>query len=273
MRWTRVLPLLTAVLVSTTAHAAATIDASAWRADLDRIATELPARHPNAFHRMTRASWDSAVTDIRGRLPVLTRNQAVVSFMQLVALVHDGHTAINPMFDPSLGFRYYPLELYAYDDGLFVRSASPAHAALVGAKVVKIGRVSADAALAAAGTTIPSENEWWVRGWAPERVMVPEVLDGLGLCDDMEKLPVVVERNGKQQTVVLAPAGTFKPNGHDPRALADHTGWTELKGTGELPLWRRRPQDFYWFEYQASQKTLYVCYRMVGDRLGEPGSN
>jgi hypothetical protein len=273
MRWLPLFLLAALTLSVPTARAADTIDATAWRADLDRIASELPARHPNLFHRMTRASWDSAVTDIGKRLPGMNRNQAIVSFMKLVALARDGHTAINPVFDVSLGFRYYPLELYAYDDGLFVRSAAPAHASLVGARVVRIGRATADAALAAAGTTIPSENEWWMRTWAPDRVMVPEVLDGLGLVDDMEKLPIVVERNGKQETVVLSPAGKYAPRGHDPRAAVDRTGWVEQKGSGEAPLRLRRAQDPYWFEYFAPQKTLYVSYRMVLDRPGAPGSN
>src|SRR3954463_12596938 len=86
-------------LFSTVGQAQTDTGMTAWRADLKMIAEQVPARHPNAFFRMTKASWDSAVTSIDKSLPSMTRNQATVAFMQLVAMVTDGHTSINPMFD------------------------------------------------------------------------------------------------------------------------------------------------------------------------------
>ena len=273
MRLTRSFLTSAALLLwLSTAHAAgAPIDAAAWRADLRRIAIELPQRHPNAFHRMSRSAWDSSVARIERRLPTMTRNQAIVAFMQLVAQVRDGHTSINPLFDPALQFRYYPIELYSYEDGLFVRSAPPAQAALVGAKVTKIGRLSAEDAMVAAGSTVPVENGWWGRAWATERLVTPEVLDGLGIADDMEKLPLEIERNGKKETVTIAPAGKMEPRGHDPRGAIDRSSWKVLGADASQPLWQRNPDQPYWFEYVAPQKTLYVCYRMVMDRMGHRG--
>ena len=46
-----------------------------------------------------------------------------------MTLLGDAHTNVEP--DSSLGLRFYPLELYAFDDGLFVRSADVAHASIV----------------------------------------------------------------------------------------------------------------------------------------------
>ena len=122
------------------AAAPAAFDPVAWREDLRLLARELPARHPNAFLRMSRATWDSAVGAIDARLPSMTRNEAVVALMGLVAMVNDGHTSINPLFDPALGVRYYPIELRYFDDGLFVRAAEQEFSRLAGAKVLRIGR-------------------------------------------------------------------------------------------------------------------------------------
>ena len=47
-----------------------------WRADVTLLARELPQRHPDAFHWITRALWDSATGDLDRRLPALTRNHA-----------------------------------------------------------------------------------------------------------------------------------------------------------------------------------------------------
>ena len=245
------------------AQAGRAFEARAWAGDVAVIARELPARHPDAFFRLPRSRWDSASAATARRMPSLTRPQALVALLELVALVHDGHTSINPFFDRAAGVRWYPIELYQFDDGLFVRSAAPRHAALVGAKVLRIGRVSADSALAAVARVIPHENEWWVRGWAGQYLGLAEVLDGLGLVEDPERLPLVIEQQGRRETVVVSPAGTLSPSGHDPMRTIDRSGWAVMSGAGEPPLWLRHPGLPYWSEYLPAERTLYVSYRAV----------
>ena len=243
----------------------AAFDGASWGQDLDLIARELPARHPDLFFRMSRASWDSAVGALDSRLPAMTRNQAMVAFMELVGLVSDGHTLVIPLFDPAVGVRYYPLQLHAFDDGLYVRWASPEHAALAGAKVLRIGRASAEEAMAAAARTVPHENEGWARAWAPGRLFIAEILDGLGLVDDMENLPIVVEIGGRRDSVVVGPAGRFVPSGHNPNTGIDLSGWAEMRDAGSAPLWLRNPDRPYWVEFVGADGTLYVSYRGVVD--------
>jgi hypothetical protein len=210
-------------------------DVAAWRGDLRLLATELPRRHPAPFHRITAAQWDSATGSLNRRLPTLTRNQTLVELYRLVALIGDAHTVVQP--HPALGLRYYPLELYAFEDGLFVRRADSAHADLVGARVVRIGRVSADSALAAAGTIVSHENDGWVRAWGPFNLMIPELLDGLALADDVERLALVVERDGRRATAVVSPAGRFQHHGP-----VGTSGWLSMR-RAPPSLWEQRPDE------------------------------
>ena len=97
-------------------------EVTAWREDLRTLATELPRRHPLLFEqltptRLTQARLDSAVAALDARIPQLARHEVIVGMEQIMALVGAGHTSINPFFDPTLGFRYYPLELYDFGDG------------------------------------------------------------------------------------------------------------------------------------------------------------
>ena len=266
------LSLLTAAGGSAQAGRPAAFDPEAWRGDLRLLARELPARHPDAFYRMSRASWDSAVGAIDRRLPTMTKNQAMVAFMELVALVRDGHTSINPIFDPAIGVRYYPLEFYAFDDGLHVRSAAPEHAGLAGAKVLRVGNATADEALAAVARVIPNENEWLARGWAARWLGFAEVLDGLGIVNDMEALPLVVEKDGRQETVVVRPVARLEAAGHDPGAGIDRTGWVDMRGPGDAPLWLRNPERVYFAEFVPAERLLYVAYRGVVDSPHPPGN-
>ncbi len=232
-------------------------DVAGWRADLALLATELPRRHPGPFHQITAAQWDSAVSSLDHRLATLSRNQMLVEFARLVALLGDAHTVLQP--DPSLGLRYYPLELYAFEDGLFVRRADSAHAALVGAKVLRIGWVTADSALAAVAAIVSHENDGWVRAWGPFQLMIPEMLDGLGLAADMERLPIVVERDGRRSTVVVAPAGRI--GGHGPVPI-EMRAWRTMR-QAPAPLWEQRPDDVFWWTYLPDSRTLYVAQRAV----------
>lgn len=241
----------------------ASFDAEGWRQDVRLIARELPARHPNMFFRLPRARWDSAVAATEQRMGSLTPNQALVALMELVALVRDGHTSIKPLSALAAPVRYYPVEFYLFEDGLFIRSAAPEQAALAGAKVIRIGRVSAEEALAAVGRVLPHENRWWLMGWAPLWLSFAEVVDGLGLVEDLERLPVVVERGGRRETVILRPAGQLQADVHNPDAVIDRSRWTEMRQSGTAAPWRRNPGRPYWVEYLAEQRTLYVCYRAV----------
>ena len=237
-------------------------DAAAWRADLRVLARELPARHPAPFIKITAAQWDSAVTSIDRRIPTSSRNRMLVELLRLVALVGDAHTSLQP--DASLTRRYYPLELYGFEDGVYVRRADSAYAAMVGAKVLRIGRATADEAFAAAGTIIAHENEWWVRAWAPFWLAIPEVLDGLGLVTDVERLPFVVDRNGRVDTVVVAPTGRFaEAHGHGPGPI-DMRGWVSMRGGDSgPPLWEQRAEQPFWWAYLPESRTVYVSSRAV----------
>ncbi len=205
--------LLSLCAVSPLVAQSARFDATAWQEDVRVSGRELPARHPNLFYRMTRAQWDSAVTATERRMPSLSRDQALVALMELVALVHDAHTSLNPLFAPAAAVRYYGVELCRFDDGVFIRKAAPADAALAGARVLRIGRVSIDSALLAAGRLISHENDWWAGTWAPLWLTLPEVLDGLGLAADVEALPLVIERasGGRRETVTIKPLARLVP--------------------------------------------------------------
>lgn len=238
-------------------------DIAAWRQDLRVIAEQVPARHPDAFYRMSKSSWDSAVTSLDARLPRMTRNQAMVAFMQLVAMINDGHTAINPLFDPALDVHYYPIELHLFDDGLYVKAAAPAYASIVGAKVMRIGSATAEDAIRRVGTTVSQENDWFARAWAPGRLSFAEILDGLGIANASQPLALVIKRNGRQATASIAVAGRYVPGGHNPLAGIPKAGWTDMRPESSAPLWMKNPGMPYWSEYVRGDSTLYVSYRGV----------
>ena len=220
------------------------------------LARELPRRHPAPFLRISGAQWDSSVRSLDRRLPRASRNEALVGMLQLVALIGDAHTTVEP--DSGLGLRQYPLELYDFDEGLFVRRADSAHADLVGARVLRFGTVSAAEALSKVGTVIPHENEWWVRAWAPLWLTNPEIVSGLGLTRDPDHLVLVLQQGDHVDTVRIAPSAGFPLHGP-----ADETrAWATMRRAAP-PLWEQHPELPFWWTLDSATRTVYVAMRAV----------
>lgn len=244
-----------------------------WREDLAYVARELPRRHKNLFHTMRREQFDSALAVLDRTLPTLARHQIIVELARIVALVGDGHTNVAPTRDPRIGFHAYPVKLYFFKDGLFVRSAGRKYADLVGAKVVRIGRLTASEAYEAVRALIGRDNEMNARYFAPFLLVMPEILHAIGAIDDPDNAPLLLEQAGARTVAVLEPSGTapMMPSDTDV-SWAPEAGWVDMRGVDGpgTPVWLRGdPRDNLRFEYLPESRTAYVQYNKVGDQPDE----
>jgi hypothetical protein len=239
----------------------------AWREDLRFLAAELPRRHPNAFYLTPRARFDSLVAQLDARIPNLQRHEVIVGLMGIVAAVQDGHTSLNPAFG-GIGFHTYPVEFYLFQDGLFIRRAAPEQAELVGAKVLRVGRMTAGEALETVGSVISHENDQWVQALGPNYLAVPEVVHALRINPEPETLSLEIEQGGARRTVRIGQAGLLGGDGHG--GGRDRSSWRDMRGSGEPALYLRQPDKLYWMSFLPESKTLYVVYRAVVPMAEDP---
>jgi tetratricopeptide (TPR) repeat protein len=249
-------------------------EAEKWREDLRFMAEELPKRHQNLFHAMTREQYETAVKSLNERIPSLTRNQIIVELTRIVAMIGDGHTSIaGLMSDPKIGFRSYPLSLHFFKDGLFVITADREHAQAVGARVLKIGNRSAEQAFDAIKGLVfhDHNNEFGLKASAPFVLVTPEVLHAVGLVEDMDKAQFVVEKDGKQMTLELKPVVRNQTEAHSVWDYLKPQGWVDARDAASLPtpLWLKNVRDLFWFEYLSDSKTVYVQFNGVADKPDE----
>jgi tetratricopeptide (TPR) repeat protein len=250
-------------------------EAEKWREDLRYMAEEMPRRHRNLFHSMTREQFETAVKSLNERIPSLTRNQIIVEFTRIVAMVKDGHTSIAGLLsDPKVGFRSYPLSLYFFKDGLFVVTAEREHANAIGSRVLKIGNASAEQAFDAVKGLVfhDNNNEFGIKASAPFVLVTPEVLNAVGIVEDMEKAQFVLEKDGKQMTVELKPVSRSAMHGHG--SIWDYIkpqGWVDARdaSSAQTPLWLKNVRDLFWFEYLADSRTVYVQFNGVANKENE----
>lgn len=245
------------------------VEAEKWRADLRYMAEEMPLRHRNLFHTMTREQFNSAIKRLDERIPQLARHQIIVEMARIVAMVSDGHTNIAPTRDPKIHFRAYPLKLYFFKDGLFVRAAHRDYKDLVGARVIKIGNASVDQAYSAVRELIGRDNEMGARFFAPFYFVMPEVLHALGLIADVERASFVLEIQGQQKAIELKPLGEIEMAPADTDvSWITKSDWIDARDNDKAaePLWLRDPRNKFWFEYLPQSRTLYVQLNQIGNK-------
>ena len=69
----KTIQILCAILFFVLVSKAQTVEQ--WKADLQFLSTELPKRHKNLFHTMTREQFETAVKQLDAKIPTLTNNQ------------------------------------------------------------------------------------------------------------------------------------------------------------------------------------------------------
>ena len=236
------------------------------------MAEEMPKRHKNLFHTMTPEQFKGAVSRLNERISSLPRHRIIVEMARIVAMVGDGHTNIAPTRDPNIGFRAYPIKLYFFKDGLYVRAATREHAGIIGARIVKIGNASVEQAYTAVREITGRDNEMDVKFFAPHLLVMPEVLHALGLIDDMENAKFIIESRGEQKDVELKPFGAAEMMPPDTDiSWMPKADWVDARRGAQspTPLWLKDPQNKFWFEYLPDSRAVYVQFNQVTNKDNE----
>lgn len=243
-----------------------------WRADLAFAADSLPQQHANFFHRMTREDYRVRLDSLSARLPKMAQHEVVVALARIIVGVGDGHTRVTFPFHhgsgvftghattagpqiPGLVFRQYPVRFGLFGDSLWVTHTTAADRALLGGRVVRLGRLPAGEAMAAVMPTIQRDNDNQVRSILPSWLGCPEVLAACGVVDDREHLVIEVEHaGGRRVTRTLTPGV--------PGAVVV---WLEARAPGPEPWAERLPDRAHWITALPGTKAIYARYREVRD--------
>jgi hypothetical protein len=221
-----------------------------WRADVDFFARELPKRHKNAFHAITREQFAAEVASLRAKASHANDDEMIVGLMRITALVGDGHTRVQP---PS-SIHQFPITVVPIEGAhRIVRGAGPA-AELVGGRLVRIDDTPIDDAMARIRTILPQEeSEVLLGAFAPQWLSIAEVLHGLGIARSAAtaRFTAVLDDGAERSADVSSIDIAATPE------------WRTA--TTKPPLYRQRLGEGFWFEWLAEAGTVYVSFRTYDD--------
>jgi uncharacterized protein (TIGR03437 family) len=231
-----------------------------WRQDLDVIATQLPALHPNLFFQTPRGAFNQAVSDLRDAIPQLSDTEVMVGLARIVALPGDGHTSLY-LTQAGASFHTLPLNMRWFEDGLYITAAGTDYPKAVGARVLRIGDRSVDEAYQAIASIVSHENDSWVRDFSPTYFIITDILQALKIAPDILTVRFELEDIAGTQFTL---------------DIASHASGVSVKGifvpdgAGFTPLWRQHLDQNYWFTYIESSRTLYFAYNQCAERADLP---
>lgn len=242
------------------ASAAASSPESRWKEDLDYLARELPARHLDFFKLIPKRKFDREVSALESELPRLSDVEVVFRLMRLVAGLRVAHTWIGfPAKAPT--FHGYPFKLEWFSDGLAIVAATPEYREIVGARVLRIGSMTPEQALAAVAPYTSYENKPWLYQQSPLLLRNAELL----------QLLQIAQPDGRVQLSLIRPDG--KPLALDitPGDSGEPAQWTSAgDALGVPPVLRRKRQAPYWYELLPEAQALYVQYNDCQDYPSYP---
>lgn len=243
-------------------------EAVKWREDLRYMAQEMQDLHIDLFHSISPEEFGMAVANLDQSIPSLARHEIIVEMMRIAAMMgeRDGHTSLNPFFNPNMEFHSIPVEFYFFEDGIFILAADKQYTNIVGGKILKIGNSTIEQAYEKLSAVVSQDNRMTLKQRVPKYMTIVEVLHSLDLTDNIDEVLLLVEKDGKEIPVKIKSGGNLLRRGFQGQVQEDEkSSWVKMNDNAdnEIPLWLKAASNNYWFEYLEDSQTVYVQYNKV----------
>jgi len=216
-----------------------------WRHDIDFLVEEVKRVNPVYRDRPLPAELLQRQAQLKAQVSILSDDALFFGMKRMLAPLQQGHVFLFSY----PGNRYLPVRFYAFPEGLHIVEASDAEQALVGARVLRIGTLTAEEALqrlaASQSMDGPMESLWGVS-------MLAETanLRGMGAIDAGDPVTLTVQTaDGETRTVALGTSDQA-PTERQDRLVAP-------RGV-QPPLFLSQLQRTFWTQPMPEAAALYV---------------
>jgi hypothetical protein len=217
-----------------------------WHEDVQCFARELPNRHANAFHHVSREQFDQAVAELDRRLGQMNGDEIYVGLNRIANLVGDGHTRVAFRGDAA----ELPLRIQRFGDDYRVTFVAPGQEKALGMRVLKIQDVPITRAREILLTMTPQDETPILAQLRVENYLTAGlVLHGYGITPGRSIARFTLADDSSREFSVefraLPPGGEVR--------------W--VPAYKDSPLFRQKPDDVFWYMSLPQAQTIYCNFR------------
>ena len=260
--------LLTFFICTGNAFSQQALSAQQWQEDVRFLQETVHSDFPFLFKKVRKVTWDNEVEKLYAQIPALEAHEIEVGLSRIVSLFQYGHTQIP--FSTVAKNGVLPVNLYHFEDGIYIEGTQKAHEKILGAKLLKVANVPIEEALAMIRPVVPVENENYFKRYGLRFLTVPAVLHAQGVVPTYgETINLTVEKDGKvfQHDLPTIPLNELS---RDYGFTIPNAQWSSSRSQAETPLYLKHLNGkYFYFEYLTESKTLYVRQSSVFDHETE----
>jgi tetratricopeptide (TPR) repeat protein len=240
-----------------------------WKWDLDFLVRRMEQMHWSLYAKVPKETFLTEIRRLQADAPKLSADRARARLSRILALVGDGHTTLAAFAEGEKSVRRLPLHLYAFRDGLFVLGAPESRRELVGAKVLKVGPLEADDALAKVRPYCSVDNDMGYAAGTPLRLTQLGALQEIEAATGDDAEFTFRLRDGTTRSVRIAPEAVARPTVRISGYYRPGYIYANAESQNPRPLYQRDVQIPLTLETLGDVKAVYVGFHAVAENDGE----
>ena len=249
--------------------AQSTVSTKEWQDDLKFLQNTVHKDYSFLFKKTTSTDFDKAVDELYYAIPNMEEHEIIVGLARIVSSFKYGHTVLGFRNIPGK-FHRLPLNLYHFNNGVYIQGVHKDYEKALGAKVTAIAGMPIEAALKAIYPVVPAENDQFFKAYGYGYLISPEVLHAQGVTRELSNsVELTLEKEGKSFDLVFnAIPGTEKIP-FEYGLIQQKGDWLDARNGDKTPLYLKNLDKIYYYEYLLEKKTIYVRHSQIQDDPSE----
>jgi hypothetical protein len=228
-----------------------------WRSDLSWLVSEARRVHAGPNRPAHTPAFARAADDLSRRIPDLPDRRIVVEIQRLMALLGDGHSLVYAAPGPHATFSMLPIDLYLFEDGLFVVGGTGAGEELVGSRIVRFGSQPTSEVLRRMEPFISRDNAIGSKAFIQMYAVMPAFLEACGAATGDERVTLTVvdaQQRTRDVTLAAGPARRVRRRLFPPPGARNPT-----------PLHLQQADRAYFLRALPDDRAVYVQFNQVAN--------
>lgn len=263
------LALLAVLLLTGPLFAQTNLPAESWQKDLRFLQETVHNDYPFLFKKTTQEAFDREVEQLYTAIPDMESHEIVVGLARLVSSFEYGHTSLG-LGGETANFHKLPLNLYHFNDGVYVEGVHKNYPDALGAKVLEVEGTPIADVLEMIRPVVPAENDQYAKGFGIGYINYPEVLHAQGITKTLkEEITFTLKKEGRTFTQNFKSSRTSSIPRHYSYSVQEGD-WLSSRKQDATPHYLQKLDKHYYFKYLPEEKAVYVRYSQVVPDPSEP---